>query len=66
MQDDLQVEYRLTQHIMQEKDFYEGVRAVLIDKDHSPKWSPRVIEAVTKDKVDWYFSPLSEDKELYL
>jgi len=66
MQDNFQVEYRLTQHILKEKDFYEGVRAVLVDKDNSPKWSPSVLEAVTQEKLNWYFSPLSEDKELYL
>ena len=66
MQDNFQVEYRLTQHIMKEKDFYEGVRAVLVDRDNAPKWSPSVLEAVTREKLEWYFSPLAEDKELYL
>lgn len=39
---------------------------VLVDRDNRPKWQPSVLEAVSREKVDWYFSPLSEDKELYL
>ena len=34
-------EYRLSQFFMMQSDFYEGVRAVLIDKDHSAKWESR-------------------------
>ena len=32
----LELEYRLTQHFMAAHDFYEGVRAALIDKDQKP------------------------------
>jgi len=64
--EDLQVEYRLSQRCVEDKDFYEGVRAVLIDKDHSPQWNPGHINAVTNSKVDWYFSPLDAKRELFL
>lgn len=59
----LAMEYRLCQHSMEDKDFYEGVRAVIIDKDQKPLWQPSTIQEVTDDKVDWYFSKLAEDKE---
>ena len=36
----LALEYRLTQHFMAAHDFYEGVRAALIDKDQPPRWQP--------------------------
>ena len=39
---------------------------VLVDKDNHPKWEPSCISEVTKDKVDWYFSPLPADKDLVL
>ncbi len=45
----------LARHFMQDKDFYEGVRALLIDKDKSPKWSPKTIEEVTNSMIDRYF-----------
>ncbi|XP_060558404.1 3-hydroxyisobutyryl-CoA hydrolase, mitochondrial-like isoform X1 [Ruditapes philippinarum] len=66
LQEDLEVEYRLSQRCIEDKDFYEGVRAVLIDKDQSPKWDPTTVEGVTKEHVDWYFSPLPPERELQL
>ncbi|WMV50874.1 hypothetical protein MTR67_044259, partial [Solanum verrucosum] len=36
-----------------------GVRARMLDKDHSPKWDPPSLEHVTNDMVDEYFSPLT-------
>lgn len=61
----MKLEYRLTQRIMADKDFYEGVRAVIIDKDQSPKWSPSSIEDVTREEVLRHFDPLG-DQELTL
>ncbi|KAL3633429.1 hypothetical protein CASFOL_022191 [Castilleja foliolosa] len=41
-------------------DFHEGVRARLVDKDFTPKWSPRKLEDVTDDMVASFFAPLGE------
>ncbi|XP_073022698.1 3-hydroxyisobutyryl-CoA hydrolase-like protein 1, mitochondrial isoform X1 [Primulina eburnea] len=41
------------------RDFCEGVRAKLIDKDFAPKWDPPSLEHVSQDMVDQYFSPIS-------
>jgi enoyl-CoA hydratase len=54
----LALEYRLTQHFMQGQDFYEGVRAALIDKDQKPHWHPATLAEVTERIVDDYFAPL--------
>uniref|UniRef100_A0A8C2JEI3 3-hydroxyisobutyryl-CoA hydrolase n=1 Tax=Cyprinus carpio TaxID=7962 RepID=A0A8C2JEI3_CYPCA len=43
LQEVLVMEYRLSQACMRGNDFYEGVRAVLIDKDQSPKWKPSTL-----------------------
>ncbi|RWS25539.1 3-hydroxyisobutyryl-CoA hydrolase-like protein, partial [Leptotrombidium deliense] len=63
----LKMEYRVSQRFMMNDDFFEGVRSVLIDKDHNPKWNPPTLEQVTDSMVDSYFVPLpSKDKELQL
>ncbi|TNN38941.1 3-hydroxyisobutyryl-CoA hydrolase, mitochondrial [Liparis tanakae] len=56
----LVMEYRLSQACMRGHDFYEGVRAVLVDKDQSPRWSPPTLEEVTQQSVDQCFSSLGE------
>jgi len=60
IEDALALEYRLTQHVMAGHDFYEGVRAVLVDKDQQPRWDPPTLAAVTEAMVDSYFAPLGE------
>jgi enoyl-CoA hydratase len=59
----LALEYRLTQHIMTGHDFYEGVRAMLIDRDRKPQWRPATLAEVTDSVVDTYFAPIG-DREL--
>ena len=54
----LALEYRLTQHFMAGHDFYEGVRAALVDKDQQPRWRPPKIAEVTDAMIDGYFAPL--------
>ncbi len=47
---------------MQGHDFYEGVRAGLIDRDHAPEWQPDSLERVSEAAVDAYFAPLGADE----
>ncbi|KAM3862501.1 3-hydroxyisobutyryl-CoA hydrolase, mitochondrial [Diretmus argenteus] len=61
LQDVLVMEYRLSQACMRGYDFYEGVRAVLIDKDQSPKWNPSSLEEVSEQSVDECFSSLGQN-----
>ena len=56
----LVLEYRLTQHIMAAHDFYEGVRAMLIDKDQKPSWRPATLADVGSDLVEGYFRSIGE------
>jgi enoyl-CoA hydratase len=60
IEDALALEYRLTQHMMASHDFYEGVRAVVIDKDQKPRWHPGTLAEVTEAIVDSYFSPIGD------
>ena len=58
----LKMEYRISQRFMRkDSDFYEGIRAVLVDKDQSPKWEPVVLEDVSNERVASYFNSLSEN-----
>lgn len=61
LQDVFVMEYRLSQACMRGSDFYEGIRAVLIDKDRSPKWNPATLEEVSDQCVDQCFEPLGEN-----
>ncbi|XP_067371881.1 3-hydroxyisobutyryl-CoA hydrolase, mitochondrial isoform X2 [Channa argus] len=65
LQDVLVMEYRLSQACMRGCDFYEGVRAVLVDRDQNPKWNPSTLEEVSDQSVDQCFSSLG-DKDLAL
>jgi enoyl-CoA hydratase len=57
------MEYRIGSRVLLRPDFAEGVRAVIIDKDHAPKWNPSSPEAVTDDLIDAIFAPLAPADE---
>jgi enoyl-CoA hydratase len=61
----MRMEFRMVNRIVAGHDFYEGVRATIIDKDGAPKWKPAELAAVSDADVDAYFAPLGE-KELKL
>src|SRR5262245_46494530 len=60
----LKVEYRLTVRLFEDGEFPEGVRALIIDKDRKPRWSPPDFAGVTPDLVRRYLTPLPETEEL--
>src|ERR1700730_1772550 len=61
-EDSMTIEYRMSQRCMQKgQDFFQGVRALLIDKDQKPKWNPATIEGVTPAMVEEHFRPVSND-----
>ena len=55
-------EYRAALEVFASDDFREGVRAAVIDKDRSPKWSPPRIEDVTPAMVAPYFAEIGTDE----
>lgn len=54
------MEFRIVIGCMRNNDFREGVRALLVDKDNSPKWQPATLEEVSKDYLESFFQPLGE------
>ena len=54
----MRVEFRIVTRICQGHDFYEGVRAALVDRDNRPQWAPEPTAA----ELDAYFAPLGADE----
>jgi enoyl-CoA hydratase len=51
-------DFRLGCRLLEAHDFYEGVRAQLIDRDRAPKWQPATLAEVSDGAVDACFASL--------
>ena len=60
---EMAVEMRIGARIVMSHDFTEGVRAVIIDKDNAPRWSPAAPSQVSDAMLDAIFAPLPADQE---
>ncbi len=58
----LMMDYRLACRFLEDSDFYEGVRAVLIDKDNAPQWQPAHLDDITEQMVERYFASLGSEE----
>ncbi len=54
----MRTEFRIVNRVARGHDFYEGVRAVLVDKDNQPRWNPPALAEVGAAQVGAYFAPL--------
>lgn len=61
----MQMEFRIVNRMLQGHDFYEGIRAAVVDRTKPPLWRPAALEQVTPDMIEPYFAPL-DDGELPL
>ena len=52
--------------MLRAKDFSEGVRALIVDKDRNPKWNPATLAEVTDEMVESYFTMVDGVEELDL
>ena len=55
------LEFRIVSRIVRGHDFYEGVRALIIDKDNKPVWEPASVAALDPAAVAAHFEPLAQD-----
>jgi enoyl-CoA hydratase len=60
--DCMRMEFRMVTRIISGHDFYEGVRATIIDKDSRPQWQPASLAGVTEKDIAAYFAPLGEQE----
>ena len=51
----LQMDFQIACKMMRRSDFSEGVRAILIDKDNYPVWSPDKLALITKTELEAIF-----------
>lgn len=61
LEDVLIQDYRVSSASARSHDLVEGIRALIIDKDRNPKWSPATLAEVTAADVDAYFAPVDDD-----
>ncbi len=60
----LRTEFRIVSRVVTGHDFYEGIRAVIVDKDQSPRWRPPTLAAVSDADVAGYFAPVAAELDL--
>jgi enoyl-CoA hydratase len=58
----MRTEFRIVSRVVYGHDLYEGVRAVIVDKDNTPRWQPALLSAVTDAEVARHFEPLGKDE----
>lgn len=57
--DAMRLEYRIVHRILAGHDFFEGVRAVLVDKDHAPRWRPATLAEIDEAVIEAHFAELA-------
>ena len=56
------MEFRIVRRVMEGHDFFEGVRALLVDKDKNPRWNPAGLSDVADATLAAYFAPLGAEE----
>ena len=58
----MRAEFRIVSRVIHGHDFYEGVRAVIVDKDNRPRWRPEPLAAVSDAEIERHFAALGNDE----
>ncbi len=59
----MQTEFRIVSRVIHGHDFYEGVRAVIVDKDNAPHWRPATLAEVSDAEIARHFGPLPRGED---
>ncbi|TXM89452.1 SDR family NAD(P)-dependent oxidoreductase, partial [Methylobacterium sp. WL122] len=57
LEDCLEREFHASLALLAEGDFREGIRAAVIDKDKTPRWSPTTLDAVDLERIEAWLAP---------
>ena len=57
--DVIKMDLKIAHHMLKNSDFYEGIRAAVIDKDKNPHWNPAALSRVRDVDVVAYFEVAS-------
>jgi enoyl-CoA hydratase len=60
----MRAEFRIVSRVVHDHDFYEGVRALIVDKDNTPRWQPASLAEVTDAEIERHFAPLPQELPL--
>lgn len=60
MDECMRMEFRILNRMLHGHDFYEGIRAAIVDKDGKPVWQPASFDAIDPAAIDAYFSALPD------
>jgi enoyl-CoA hydratase len=60
----MRTEFRIVSRVAAGHDFYEGIRAVIVDKDNTPRWGPASLDGVSDAEVGRHFAPLVAELDL--
>lgn len=60
LDDCMRMEFRIVNRMLCGYDFYEGIRAAVVDKDGKPRWEKNSVYDVSASEVDAYFAPLPD------
>jgi enoyl-CoA hydratase len=59
-EDCMTLEYRLSLACLAGHDLYEGIRAIVVEKDQAPRWRPETLAEVSTTDIEAAFAPLGE------
>jgi enoyl-CoA hydratase len=57
----MRAEFRIVFRVLQGHDFYEGVRALIVDKDNNPRWQPAELQDVPSAEIERHFAGIAEE-----
>jgi enoyl-CoA hydratase len=60
----MRTEFRIVSRVVRGRDLYEGIRAVIVDKDQTPRWQPPTLDAVSAAEVERHFAPVANELAL--